>query len=110
MSEGILNEAGAVSVELVLNWLQDFCALGRRAIRSFCTTADQLLGKNAHQASLAGQHPDIAAVVAQWERTLPAGYPAGSPTPAAYAGWVRALVALRAQHGQGGGSAAFAPG
>ena len=75
-------------------------ALGRRALRSFCTKADQLLGKNAHQASLAGQHPDIAAVVAQWERTLPAGYPAGSTTPAAYAGWVRALIALRAQHGQ----------
>jgi hypothetical protein len=43
-------------------------SLGRRAIRSFCTTADLLLGKDAHRASLARQHPDIAAVVAALDR------------------------------------------
>ena len=32
-------------------------SLGRRAIRSFCTKADFLLGKDAHRASLARQHP-----------------------------------------------------
>ena len=32
MSEWILQEAGAVSVKLVLHWLQDFRALSRRAL------------------------------------------------------------------------------
>src|SRR6476660_4992923 len=73
---------------------------GRRAIQDFCTHADLLLGKNAHRASLARQHPDIAAVMAQWERTLPTRFRAGSPTPAGYAGSVRALIARRAQHDQ----------
>lgn len=75
-------------------------SLGRRAIRSFCTKADFLLGKGAHRASLARQHPDIAAVVAEWERTLPTGFRAGSTVPAAYAGSVRALIGRRAQHDQ----------
>ena len=79
---------------------RDWVSHGRRAIRNFCTTADLLLGKNAHRASLARQHPDIATVVAEWERTLPTGFRAGSPTPAAYAGSVRALIARRAQHDQ----------
>jgi hypothetical protein len=75
-------------------------ALGRQAIRHFCTKVDQLLGAKAHRASMTGQHPDLAAMLAEWERTLPAGYPAGSKTPAAFAGIVRALIARRAQHGQ----------
>jgi hypothetical protein len=75
-------------------------ALGRRAIRNFCTKVDILLGGDASQASLSGQHPDIAAVLAEWERTLPTGYRAGSTTPAAYAGTVRALIARRGQHDQ----------
>jgi hypothetical protein len=75
-------------------------SLGRRAIRSFCTKADLLLGKDANRASLARQHPDIAAVVAEWERTLPTGFRAGSTVPAAYAGSVRALIGRRAQHDQ----------
>ena len=75
-------------------------SLGRRAIRHFCTKADLLLGKDAHRASLSGQHPDIAAVLAEWERTLPTGFRAGSTAPAAFAGSVRALIARRAQHDQ----------
>ena len=75
-------------------------SLGRRAIRNFSAKADLLLGKNARRASLAREHPDIAAVVAEWERTLPTSFGAGSTTPAAYAGTVRALIARRAQHDQ----------
>ena len=74
--------------------------LGRRAIRHFCTKVDLLLGEDARRASLTGQHPDIAAVLAEWERTLPSGYRAGSTIPAAFAGIVRALIARRAQHDQ----------
>jgi hypothetical protein len=79
---------------------RDWVSHGRRAIRNFCTTADLLLGENAHRASLATQNPDIAAVVAEWERALPTGFRAGSPTPAGYAGSVRALIARRAEHDQ----------
>jgi hypothetical protein len=79
---------------------RSWVSFGRAAIRNFCTKADLLLGTNAHRASLARQHPNIAAVMAEWERTLPTGFRAGSPTPAAYAGSVRALIARRAQHDQ----------
>lgn len=79
---------------------QSSVALGRRAIRHFCTKVDSLLGADAHTASLATQHPDVAVMLAEWERTLPAAYPAGSTTPAGYAGTVRALIARRAQHDQ----------
>ena len=74
--------------------------LGRRAIRDFCTKVDLLLGKHAHRASLARQHPDIAAVLAEWERTLPAGFRAGSTTPPHTRAHVRALIGRRAQHDQ----------
>ena len=73
---------------------------GRRAIRRFCATVDLLLGRDARRATMTGQQPDLAAVLAEWERTLPTGYRAGSTTPATLAGIVRALIARRAQHGQ----------
>ena len=38
--------------------------------------------------------------MAEWERTLPTGFRAGSTIPAAFAGIVRALIARRAQHDQ----------
>ena len=75
-------------------------ALGRRAIRHFCTKADLQLGPHALRASMSGQDPDIAAVLAEWERTLPAAFRAGSKAPAAFAGIVRALMVRRAQHDQ----------
>ncbi|MGV9868692.1 hypothetical protein [Rhodococcus koreensis] len=75
-------------------------ALGRRAIRNFCTKVDFLLAEDALEASLAKQHPDIAAVLAEWERTLPADYRAGSTAPSILAAMVRALIARRAQHDQ----------
>ncbi|MEU2005387.1 hypothetical protein ACH47B_30070 [Rhodococcus sp. NPDC019627] len=75
-------------------------ALGRRAIRNFCTKVDFLLAEDAREAGLAKQHPDIAAVLAEWERTLPADYRAGSTTPSTLAAMVRALIARRAQHDQ----------
>jgi hypothetical protein len=75
-------------------------AHGRRAIQHFCTTADLLLGENAHRATMTRERPDIATVLAEWERTLPSSFRAGSTTPAAYAGVVRAYIGRRAQHGQ----------
>jgi hypothetical protein len=79
---------------------QSSVALGRRAIRHFCTKVDALLGADAHTASLATPYPDVAVMLAEWERTLPSGYAAGSTTPAGHAGTVRALIARRAQHDQ----------
>ena len=72
----------------------------RRAMRSFCKKVDFLLAEDAREASLAKQHPDIAAVLAEWERTLPTDYRAGSTTPSTLAAMVRALIARRAQHDQ----------
>lgn len=78
----------------------DSVAHGQRSIRHFCTKVDLLLGEDAHRAGLNGQHPDVAAVLVEWERSLPTGYPAGSTTPAGFARSVRALIARRAQHEQ----------
>lgn len=70
----------------------------RRAVRDFCRTVDALLAGSAEQASLARTQPDLAAVLATWERTLPAGHRAGSTAPAFLASAVRALISRRAQH------------
>jgi hypothetical protein len=67
-------------------------SLGRRAIRHFCTQVDLLFGETAERASLTKQQPDIAPVLAEWERTLPAGHRAGSTMPSALAGCVRTLI------------------
>ncbi|WP_186275181.1 hypothetical protein [Mycobacterium kubicae] len=73
---------------------------GRRAIRDFCTEVDAMLAEQASDASLATQHPDIARVLAEWERTLPARFRAGSATPSTLAAMVRALIRRRAHHEQ----------
>lgn len=73
-------------------------SLGRRAIRDFCGQVDVLLGDQAHEAGLAKQHPDMAAELAEWERTLPSRYRPGSTTPSVLAAMVRAMIARRAQH------------
>lgn len=72
----------------------------RRAVRDFCLTVDELLTNGAGQASLARTQPDVTAVLAAWERTLPADHRAGSSTPAFLAAAVRTLIARRAQHEQ----------
>lgn len=72
----------------------------RRAIGAFCAMVDSVLGDGAGAASLARPDPDLAAVLLAWERTLPAGFPAGSATPALLAWAVRALIARRVQHDQ----------
>jgi hypothetical protein len=74
--------------------------LGRRAIRDFCTHVDSRLGEHAPGAGLAKQHPDLARVLAEWERTLPSRFRAGSPTPSTLAATVRALISRRAHHEQ----------
>ncbi|WP_373230438.1 hypothetical protein [Mycobacterium marinum] len=74
--------------------------LGRRAIRDFCTEVDTVLAEQASIASLARQHPDLARVLAEWERTLPARFRAGSTTPSTVAAMVRALISRRAHHDQ----------
>lgn len=72
----------------------------RRAVRDFCRHLDGALGEQAHLASLAQPHPDVAAVLADWERTLPARFRAGSTTPSMLAASVRSLIARRARHDQ----------
>ena len=74
--------------------------LGRRAIRDFCTHVDSTLGEHASGAGLAKQHPDLARVLAEWERTLPSRFRAGSTTPSTLAATVRALISRRAHHDQ----------
>lgn len=70
----------------------------RRAVSHFCRAVDALLADTADQASLVRASPDLAAALVGWERTLPAGYPAGSDTPAVLASAVRVLIERRAQH------------
>jgi hypothetical protein len=72
--------------------------VGRRAIRDFCGWADARLSGDAPKASLAAEHPDLAAVFAEWERTLPSRHRAGSTTPSVFAATVRALIVRRAHH------------
>ena len=72
--------------------------VGRRAIRDFCGWADTQLSGEAPKASLAAQQPDLAAVLAEWERTLPSRHQAGSTTPSVLAATIRALVVRRAHH------------
>jgi hypothetical protein len=74
--------------------------LGRRAIRDFCTQVDNKLGEHAPAAGLAKEHPDLACVLAEWERTLPSRFGAGSTRPATLAATVRALIRRRAHHEQ----------
>ncbi|MEV0712715.1 hypothetical protein [Nocardia aurea] len=74
--------------------------LGRRAIREFCAHVDTVLDEQARNAGLAEQRPDLASVLAQWERTLPACFRAGSNTPSTLAAMVRALISRRAHHDQ----------
>ena len=72
----------------------------RRAIRDFCNHVDRGFGEQAGDAGLGLPHPDLGASLAEWERTLPARFSAGSTTPATIAGAVRLLIARRAQHDQ----------
>jgi hypothetical protein len=66
--------------------------LGRRAIRDFCTRVDSVLGEQAAGAGLGKHHPNLAAVLVEWERTLPKRFRAGATTPSTLAAMVRALV------------------
>jgi hypothetical protein len=72
----------------------------RRAVHDFCHHVDSVLGEHAHRASLVRPYPDVAAVLAEWERTLPARFRAGSATPSTLAASVRSLIARRARHEQ----------
>jgi hypothetical protein len=72
--------------------------LGRRAIRDFCTRVDSVLGEQAADAGLGKHHPNLAAVLVEWERTLPTRFRAGATTPSTLAAMVRALVSRRAHH------------
>lgn len=72
----------------------------RRALRAFCATVDSALADQTERASLAKEDPDLAMMLVTWERTLPAGFRAGSTAPAVLASAVRALIARRAHHDQ----------
>jgi hypothetical protein len=84
----------------ITNITSSSAGLGRRAIRDFCTHVDSKLGEHAPGAGLAKQHPDLARVLAEWERTLPSRFRAGSTTPSTLAATVRALISRRAHHQQ----------
>jgi hypothetical protein len=58
----------------ITNVTGSWAGLGRRAIRDFCTHVDSRLGEHAPGAGLAQQHPDLARVLAEWERTCPRGF------------------------------------
>lgn len=72
----------------------------RRAIRAFCAAVDSALADRTGEASLSRPDPDLATVLVEWERTLPARFHSGSTVPAVLASAVRALIAQRAQHDQ----------
>lgn len=72
--------------------------LGRRALRDFCTGVDSVLGEQSADAGLGKQLPNLAAVLVEWERTLPTRFRAGSTTPSTLAAMVRALISRRAHH------------
>jgi hypothetical protein len=84
----------------ITNIASSSAGLGRRAIRDFCTQVDSVLGDQAPAASLAKSHPDLARLLADWERTLPSRFRAGSTTPYMLAAAVRALICRRAHHDQ----------
>ncbi|MFI5540645.1 hypothetical protein ACIA5H_30050 [Nocardia sp. NPDC051900] len=69
----------------------------RQAIQLFCRAVDDALGETAGTASLARSEPDLAFILADWERRLPSGYRPGSTVPALLASEVRALIGYRAQ-------------
>jgi hypothetical protein len=46
----------------------------RRAVRDFCDHVDRGFGEQARDAGLGRPHPDLGASLAEWERTLPAGF------------------------------------
>jgi hypothetical protein len=98
-----------LAAELADEWIEyaDDDGLGlasarahRRAVSSFCAAADELLGPAAAPASLAREQPDLAWVLAEWERTLPAGFASGSMAPGVLACHLRTLVRRRAEHQQ----------
>jgi hypothetical protein len=84
----------------ITNITGSWAGLGRRAVRDFCTHVDSTLGEHPPGAGLAKQHPDLARVLAEWERALPSRFRAGSTTPSTLAATVRALIARRAHHEQ----------
>ena len=97
----------ALAAELADEWIEyagdDELGLAsaqahRRAVSSFCATADELLGPGAAAAGLAREQPDLAWVLAEWERTLPARFAPGSKTPGVLACHLRTLVRRRAEH------------
>lgn len=70
----------------------------QQAIDNLCTSVDAQLSEDAFRASLGMDQPDLARVVATWERTLPSGFPPSSMRPAILAGAIRVLIRRRAEH------------
>ncbi|MEU8934802.1 hypothetical protein AB0D30_33565 [Streptomyces sp. NPDC048409] len=94
-----------LAAELADEWVEYVEAAGtvqsyQQAIDSLCTSVDAQLGEDASRASLARDQPDLARVVATWERTLPSGFAPSSMRPAILAGAIRVLIRRRAEHPQ----------
>ncbi|MFE2089829.1 hypothetical protein [Streptomyces sp. NPDC059460] len=69
----------------------------RRTIIAFCKHVDATVSR-PQTASLGTSDPDLHQALTEWIRLLPSAYPAGSRTPAARAGQLRALVSRRIEH------------
>lgn len=96
-----------LAAELADEWVEYAQAAGhaagtvadyRQAINDLCRSVDAQLGKEAGAASLARSSPDLARMIARWERTLPSGFREGSMRPAILSGAVRTLLRRRAEH------------
>ena len=101
---------GALVAELADAWVDyiDLTRLGygsasnfRAAVEKFASYVDEHCPR-AEQASLARPYPDLAALLREWVRTLPAGAAEGSRRPWLWAGCVRKLMQF---HAQGDGAA-----
>lgn len=68
----------------------------RKSITEFAVYAAEHCD-SPESLSLATDHPDVAYLASEWWRTLPAGYQAGSVTPAMRARALRGLMKFRAQ-------------
>ncbi|WP_198357372.1 hypothetical protein [Streptomyces fildesensis] len=102
-------QCAQLAAELADEWVEYVTAAGlsagtvqsyQQAIKRLCASADAMLGSAAPNASLGRDHPDLARVVAAWERTLPSEFATGSTRPSILSGAIRVLVRRRVEHPQ----------
>jgi hypothetical protein len=93
-----------LAAQLADEWVEYVAATGigqwsgtyRRAVHELCTAVDGALGPDAAGVALAS--PELARVLARWERRLPECFAVGSAWPAYLAGAVHVLITRREEH------------